>query len=268
MGIVTGIASVIFIVWLVRTLFTNKASQPRNRQNTRRESSGRAEQTHTARQHPTPPARSNPTTFRPSTTARRSSSIQFTDSSTASTPSEASKPPKEFDFRGLHDALTGAALDIGRGLFQCTTCKVFYHNDSIELLRAENSGRCVSCQSTTLVAIARGSKAAAGKDYTPSVVTQADYHKHVGTVVTFEGFVPVVRESARGNDFAVMFENKGWKKSFKLVFFRDAVTAAGGRPYINSLQGKTVRVRGLLKNHATFGYEIIVSEPGMILSVH
>lgn len=181
---------------------------------------------------------------------------------------EASASPKEFDLRGLHDALTGAALDIGRGLYQCTTCKVFYHNDSIELLRAENSGRCVSCQSATLVAFSYGAKPAGGKDFTPSIVTLADYHKHVGSVVTFEGFVPLVRESSRGNDFAVMFENKSWKNGFKLVFFRGAVRAVGGRPYINSLQGKTVRVRGLLKNHATFGYEIIVSEPGMILSVH
>ncbi|MFM0356466.1 hypothetical protein PQR12_23475 [Paraburkholderia nemoris] len=169
---------------------------------------------------------------------------------------------------GLHDALTGAALDIARGLFQCTTCKVFYHENSIELLRAENSGKCVSCQATTLVAFAHGQSPGAGKDFTPTVVTLADYHKHVGSVVTFEGFVPLVRESKRGNDFAVMFEKKSWKEGFKLVFFRGAVQTVGGRPYISSLEGKHIRVRGLLKKHQTFGYEIIVSEPGMILSVH
>ncbi|MFM0096385.1 hypothetical protein PQQ87_12285 [Paraburkholderia nemoris] len=145
---------------------------------------------------------------------------------------------------------------------------MFYHEDSIELLRAENSGKCVSCQATTLVAFARGQRPGAGKDFTPAVVTLADYHKHVGSVVTFEGFVPLVRESKRGNDFAVMFEKKSWKEGFKLVFFRGAVQTVGGRPYISSLEGKRIRVRGLLKKHQTFGYEIIVSEPGMILSVH
>ncbi|PSW06751.1 hypothetical protein C9I89_04245 [Photobacterium lipolyticum] len=89
---------------------------------------------------------------------------------------------------------------------------------------------------------------------------------HIGSVVTFEARVVEVKESRRGNDFAVMFENKSWTKGFKLVFFRDAVRKVGGKPYISSLSGKTVRVRGLVVKHPRFGYEIIVSEKSMILS--
>ncbi len=208
----------------------------------------------------------NSTTFRPSPAAKKTTGIQFNNPPAAGSSTAGTTP--ELDLKGLHDALTGAALDIARGLFQCTSCKVFYHADSVELLRAENSGRCVACQANTLLAVAEGQRPRSGKDYTPAVVTLADYHLHVGRVVTFEGFVPSVRESRRGNDFAVMFEDKSWSKGFKLVFFRGAVRAVGGKPFICSLKGKRVRVRGLIVEHKTYGYEIIVSEPGMILGVH
>ncbi|MGF6379804.1 hypothetical protein OKW31_002717 [Paraburkholderia atlantica] len=264
MAFLLGIIGVVLVAWVVNAL-RNGNGRPNNSTASTRQQERRHSSTPSPRRPPDPP-RQNPNTFRPSSVARKSSGIRFPDGGTAE-PSRTSTA-KSIDLGGLHDALTGAALEIARGLFQCTTCKVFYHEDSIELLRAENSGRCVACQATTLFAFARGQGPSAGKDFTPTVVTLANYHKHVGTVVTFEGFVPLVRESKRGSDFAVMFEKKSWKEGFKLVFFRGAVQGVGGKPYISSLEGKHVRVRGLLKKHPTFGYEIIVSEPGMILSVH
>lgn len=203
--------------------------------------------------------------FRESSPSVGPTKIKFNDSAAAST--NAVKAPPELDLKGLHDALTGAALDIARGLFQCTSCKVFYHSDSVELLRSENSGKCVACQGSSLEAVVLGQRPRSGKDHTPIFVTLADYHLHVGEVVTFEGMVPDVRESRRGNDFAVMFENKPWSKGFKLVFFRDATRSVGGKPFISALKGKRVRVRGLIVQHAKYGYQIIVSEKGMILGV-
>ncbi|MBW7936918.1 MAG: hypothetical protein H3C71_07240, partial [Flavobacteriales bacterium] len=90
---------------------------------------------------------------------------------------------------------------------------------------------------------------------------------HEGSVVTFEGRVHQVNESRRGNDFAVMFEDKSWVKGFKLVFFRDGARKVGGSSYINSLAGRKVKIRGLVVKHPKFGYEIIISEKSMILSV-
>ena len=112
-----------------------------------------------------------------------------------------------------------------------------------------------------------GAATSGGRDFAPDVVTLSNYRDYVGSVVTFEGYVYGVNESRRGNDFAVMFENKSWVRGFKLVFFRGAVQKVGGSRYIKSLQGKTVRVRGLLIQHERFGYEIIISEKSMILSV-
>ncbi len=49
------------------------------------------------------------------------------------------------DIKDLVDALTGAPLQLNEGLFQCGRCHVFYQDQSVEVIRAENGGRCVSC---------------------------------------------------------------------------------------------------------------------------
>lgn len=169
---------------------------------------------------------------------------------------------------GLHDAFTGAPLNVRLGLHQCTACKVYYHAESVAVLREENASRCVACGAGGIVALTPGqAETSRGHDYNPDVVTLANFRRHFDRVVTFEGGVRAVRVSRRGMDYAVMFENASWTKGLKLVFFRGAVRAVGGPDFINSLRGRTVRVRGLLVNHPRFGPEIIISERGMILEV-
>jgi hypothetical protein len=169
---------------------------------------------------------------------------------------------------GLHDAFTGAPLDLRLGLHQCSACKVYYHGESVAVLREENASRCVACGAGSIVALTPGqAKTSRGRDYSPDVVTLANYRVHFDRVVTFEGQVRSIKISRRGMDYAVMFENASWTKGLKLVFFRGAVRSAGGPAFINSLQGHTVRVRGLLTNHHQFGPEIIISERGMILEI-
>ena len=167
----------------------------------------------------------------------------------------------------LHDAFTGAPLNASLGLYQCSNCKVYYHADSYAVLREINNSKCVSCQSTSISAVTKAAPSKFGREYKPSVVTLQNYRNYVGQVVTFEGFVYKVEESRRGNDFAVEFEKIGWIGSFKLVFFRDSISSLGGRNFIYSLGGKNIKVRGLIVNDPTFGYEIIVSERGMILEI-
>jgi len=208
----------------------------------------------------------NDQTFRPSPRSQSSKKISFSTTSSANSES-GTRAPATVELEGLHDAFTGAPLDKALGLHQCQSCKVYYHTESLQVLREANSSQCVSCQSTDIIAVVAGGRATGGKNYTPNVVTLQSYKQHEGRVVTFEGCVHKVNESRRGNDFAVMFEDKSWVRGFKLVFFRGAVRKVGGKPYISSLQGKTVRVRGLVVKHPKFGYEIIVSEKSMLLSV-
>lgn len=241
-------------IWLFSIIVEKvKERRPSNRGN---------QTTYTSNTAPKP--KQNTETFRPSSRGRGNSNISFKNTSATSS---AGTVLAKADLEGLHDAFTGAPLDRSLGLHQCQSCKVYYHTESLQILREANNSQCVSCQSTNIIAVIGASKSTGGRDYTPNVVTLQSYKQHEGSVVTFEGRVHKVNESRRGNDFAVMFEDKSWVKGFKLVFFRDGVRKVGGSSYINSLAGRKVKVRGLVIKHPKFGYEIIVSEKSMILSV-
>ena len=214
-----------------------------------------------------PPATSVPRArdlniFRPSTFTRTSTrpAITFTeiDASAGS--------PIDLDIKGLVDALTGAPLTLSLGLFQCQRCQVFYQLQSFDVIKSENGGRCVSCQQTKIINVSRR-REQRGRNVDVSIITLENYRQYVGRVITFEGHVYNVKTSKRGTDFAVMFENRSWAKGFKMVVLRNCVVRVGGTAYLKSLAGHRVRVRGLLVNHALFGYQIIVSDRAMILGV-
>lgn len=241
-------------IWILATIFGKKNGQkPSSRDNPPPYTPS-----------PVSKPKQNPQTFRPSPSNRSTSTISF---KMESTPSSIGKVPTEADLEGLHDAFTGAPLNRNLGLHQCQSCKVYYHTDSLLVLREANNSQCVACPSKNILAVISVNTSTGGRDYTPSVVTLQDYKQHEGSVVTFEGRVHKVRESQRGNDFAVMFEDKSWVSGFKLVFFSGAVLKVGGPSFINSLAGRKVKVRGLVIKHPKFGYEIIVSEKSMIMSV-
>ena len=128
--------------------------------------------------------------------------------------------------------------------------------------------RCVACGTARIVVVTEGqARTATGRDYSPNLVTLRNFRQNFNQVVTFEGIVVSVKTSRRGSDYAVMFENKSWTLGLKLVFFRGATSKVGGPTFINGLDGRRVRVRGLLLNDQKFGPEIIVSERGMLLDV-
>lgn len=214
---------------------------------------------------PAPPARQQPKdTYRP-TPDRGSTGIVFADSGTPS--GTGSSAINQKDLEDLCDAFTGEKLDVSKGLFRCQKCKVHYHAASFEVLREQNNGACVACGSSSIASLSQSRTRTSGRNHDPSCVTLENVRSHIGRVVTFEGFVHRVETSRRGSDYAVMFEDKTWTKGFKLVFFREATRTVGGAAFINALRGKNVRVRGLVVDHKTFGLEIIVSQPSMILSI-
>lgn len=169
---------------------------------------------------------------------------------------------------GLVDPISMEPLDPAQGLFQCRRCTVYYHAASYELLRAENSGRCASCQGTRFIRIAetRHQQEPAPRGATP-VVTLADYRRHVNRVVTFEGTVHRIQRSRRGCDLALMFEPTTWAKGFKLVAFKDSIPRVGGEAFLLGLEGRRIRVRGLIRNGGPFGYAISLTNRAAILEV-
>jgi len=204
----------------------------------------------------------DPNVYRPSADARgqRRPAIAFKENGSGT------GPPTDIDIKDLVDALTGAPLQLNAGLFQCQHCKVFYQAQSVEVIRSENAGRCVSCLHAELVSVT-GRREQRGRNADVNVITLDNYRQYVGHVITFEGRVHTVLTSRRGTDYAVMFENCRWNEGFKMVAFRGAIERIGGERFLYSLANRTVRVRGLLIKHNYFGYEIIISDRAMILSV-
>ena len=76
-----------------------------------------------------------------------------------------------------------------------------------------------------------------------------------------------VFKSRRWTDFAVMFDERSWTDGFKMVVFGPSVELLGGETWLRALEGRRLRVRGLLVKHYRYGYQIVVNDPAMILDV-
>ena len=176
--------------------------------------------------------------------------------------------PHEADLTDVRDAITGQTLRPALGLHRCTHCQVFYQTSSVEWLRRENGGRCISCGNASVRPI--GDAPASEHDQAndqQDVTTLENYRSRVGQVVVFEGRCIRVLPSRTGAAYAVMFEDHPWTQGFKLVIRTGFVASVGGNEFIRSLAGRTVRARGLITHSPVFGYEITVTTRSMILGV-
>lgn len=243
------------IVWIIKSFSGNQSSNNdyRNRNTT----------TRTPARTPSQPSKGKVIgdTYTPG--SKINTKIVFKDGGSKAATNNVTKK----DIEGLQDAYSGETLSLAKGIVQCGSCKVFYHKSSLQVLNSENGGRCASCGSIVGNTAYTGKTTSDGVNYDPNTVTLNNVRNYVGRVVTFEGKVVEVLQSRRKTDFAVMFENRSWTQGFKLVFFGGTIRACGGIAFIQGLQGKTIRVRGLVVKHERFGYEIIISERSMILGV-
>ena len=247
-GIIIGITGFYLILYYVAGAFKNNNSGSLPSENTRQ------------RTPSSPQKKLKPqNTYRPKASSKPK--IRFDNSPSGGRPQN----PGEINIDGLNDAYSGAPLDRSLGLNQCENCKVFYHDESFEVLKQMNGSQCAACGSKSIRSWSSKSSSDTGRNYDPNIITLSNYKHNVGQVITFEGKVIKVRVSRRGVDYAVMFENKSWVHGFKLVFFQSSIERCGGPDYIRGLQGNTIRVRGLLAKDPNFGYEIIISERSMIL---
>lgn len=206
--------------------------------------------------------------YKPRPPSTKSSGISFGSEAARSTSAGLGEQVTDF--------LTGASLQTSASTYQCGECFAFYSPESYELLRTENGGRCASCRTANLRTLGLRDGGSAARPRTvpptghaagPGVATLTNYRSFEGQVVTFTGRVVKVRESRRGGDFAVMFEDKRWNSAFKLMMFKSALNYLGGSTYAQQLEGATVTVRGLLVNHPKFGYQMILNDRRMVLRV-
>ncbi|MDQ7823359.1 MAG: hypothetical protein RDV48_11230 [Candidatus Eremiobacteraeota bacterium] len=174
---------------------------------------------------------------------------------------------RQGDLKDVHDAFTGRMIDPAGDVFQCRKCKVHYQALSVQVLRDMNGSRCVSCHSMEIVPISSNGPFSIGAAFVPAVVTLNNYTRYVGQVITFQGYVPRVNVSRDGRSYAVMFQDRSWNNGLKMTVFKGTVRASGGSRFLKGLQGRTIRIRGLLTDHPVFGYEITVSHRSMILEI-
>lgn len=254
------------VIWVLITLFNHLKEKPSSR--TTRDPNLYRPSTPTSRRPPDTSSvrtKREPNIYRPSTSTRKQTrpAIKFKENDSGA------GSLTDLDIKDLVDALTGAPLTLSLGLYQCQhpRCRVFYQLHSVEVIKSENGGRCVSCQHAGKIVNVSGRREQRGRNADVSAITLENYRQYVGQVITFQGNVYTVYNSSSGKDYAVMFENKRWTQGFKMVCFRGDVEKIGGPRYLYSLVGYQVRVRGLLIQHEVFGYEIIVSDRAMILGV-
>ncbi len=240
----------------------NSSTRTNSTQTTYRPSPSRPVSPSQAPNAPIVSSKSESNTYRPSDKTGRQSKLSIPFKVIENN----SESPLDLDIKDLVDALTGAPLQIQLGLYQCQRCKVFYQAQSYRVIQEVNEGKCVSCAQKQIINVAER-KQQRGHNADVNVITLENYRDYVGNVITFEGHVFEVKTSRRGIDYAVMFENKSWSNGLKMVVFPDRLHSMGGYEFLKSLEGHKVRVRGLLKLHEKYGYQIVVSDHAMILGV-
>ena len=238
------IVLVAFIIWLIYKANSKPSTRTTTNQPNR-----------TTRSATTP---KTPYSYRPTTT-RKESVVKFLKS--------ASSLDDLKNISDLHDAFTGEKLDVLKELYRFSTCKVYYHRASYDVILSENHGKCVACKKPTLISItSKDASSTSGRDHHISTVTLVNYKSFEGQVITFEGYVPRINYSKTGS-IAVMFQDESWVHGLKLVVFGGKVDDVGGYSYLTNMKNKKVCVRGLIVNHHKYGWQIIVTSRSMILKI-
>jgi hypothetical protein len=181
---------------------------------------------------------------------------------------------------GIEDAFDHTPIQAGERVAFCRRDRVAYHFATWEFLKANNSGRCCICgdpHSFTFVTVTGKNQPPALKPVTnpgiqipttDQVISFQEAARHVNLAVTIQGYVEEVYETSIGTYF-IRFEPRKPKdpvfQGFKVVIRPGYVKywqQLGRSPLI--YQNQTIRVRGIVNRHPTFGIEILVNAPNRI----
>jgi hypothetical protein len=186
--------------------------------------------------------------------------------------SEAATPAPET--AAATDFVTGAALDPGQGIVRCNECRALYHPDSAALLDVHNGGCCASCGSQALQRLDdtelrrfRGSTAWPRRDR--AVVAEVGpgdaYERLVGRMVTVSGTAGPALPTRRTGEFSLLFRDRVLGTECRLTFVGAAVRGLRGRAFVHGLIGSKVKVRALLLRHEVHGFQLLITDPAMVL---
>ncbi len=172
----------------------------------------------------------------------------------------------------LLDPVTGVEFGQGDEIWQCDNCSSLYHLESRNFISEQNSNRCVVCKVQNQIFRYRPGRETTrpvtheiARRFRPEAITINNAARNVGRIALFEGRVVEVQRSKTSETYAVKFRRGRWVDVFKLVIFQQYVgNFSQGARTIKSYQGHTIRVRGLIQRHDTFGLQILVNDEDMI----
>jgi hypothetical protein len=179
---------------------------------------------------------------------------------------------------GVEDAFEHTPLLAGEQVAFCTYDRVAYHWSTWQFLKAQNGGACCVCGRPGHIRLltlpgAATSGAPAGPLHTPAwaapgqkIITRTEVEAHMNQAVVVEDYVYDTYQTKATGTWFVRFDprNPGQPPfaGFKVVIFPDYEVEwemAGLTPRV--YRGHTVRVRGVVREHATWGLEILVNSP-------
>jgi hypothetical protein len=171
---------------------------------------------------------------------------------------------------GCFDPLDGTVLEAGQTVVVCRSCGTGYHESSWAFIAKHNHGACCNCKRTSDLSreVLGGAPVVATVPVRkePGVVLLDDLKGHVGRIILFEGRVLGHQVSQKtGTHFVKFHGDSNPFKGFKLVIFQGNLhkwERLGFDPA--SYEGATIRVRGLLVDHPSYGLEILPFSPAQI----
>ncbi len=177
---------------------------------------------------------------------------------------------------GVEDALEHTPLLPGEKVAFCNRDRVAYHLATWQFLREQNGGRCCICGNANVFTFLTlpGTlppvipQPQAGMHPGAKIIGLPEVHEYVNLAVTVQDYVHGVHRTKNGTYF-IRFEPRLASEpvfaGFKAVIFKNYVPrweSAGID--ISSYQWKTVRLRGIIREHETWGIEILAFSPAMI----
>lgn len=183
---------------------------------------------------------------------------------------------------GIEDAFDHTPIQSGERVAFCKRDKVAYHFSTWQFLKAQNQGKCCICGLSNFIEIVTVPGALSEKDSYiqprtsgvfvskgEKIISLADVPDHVGRMVIVQDFVHEVYQTKNTGTYFVRFEPRTRYDppfaGFKVVIFPDyQLSWVDQKLPIDTYEGKTIRVRGVVQTHPTWGIEILVNTPNVI----
>jgi len=222
---------------------------------------------------PLRPNRKKPTVI--SKTSRKESKIEWAGYNETAIPDYS-------NLIGIEDAFDHTPIQSGERVAFCKRDKVAYHYSTWQFLQDQNHGKCCICGLSNYIEVITVPGPLSKKDSYiqprtsgvfvskgEKIISLSDVPEHVGRMVIVQDYVHEVYQTKNTGTYFVRFEPRMRRdpvfSGFKIVIFPDYQSSWLEQGIsITDYERKTIRVRGVVQTHPTWGIEILVNSPNVI----